>query len=100
MNRLIRKVRSQRRARDMSQRQLAALTGIAFSTVARLERNEGMPSKRTALKLNAWLMGVKPPTDMPTIMERVEALEATVSRLAARAAVPFCRPQAETTDAL
>lgn len=47
-------VRSQRRARRMSFRQVAAVTGLSFSTIARVEQGEEV-SSGTLTALLFWL---------------------------------------------
>jgi transcriptional regulator with XRE-family HTH domain len=48
-------LRQQRTARGVSLRRLGDLLGVSFSTLARIERREGLPDLHTLHQLRAWL---------------------------------------------
>ena len=69
----------------LSLRQLAQLVGVSFSTLARIERGEGLPDMHTRRLLHQWLepCGEHPPClcpkCVPSIMDRLYALEMRVA---------------------
>ena len=78
MNQLIRKVQAKRRSENLSQRDLARLIGVAWSTIVRLERGGGEPGQRVKRQLKAWLLGEPQPVDFQLLEERIAALESEV----------------------
>lgn len=57
---LIRRVQRKRLATGLSLRGLGADLGVAFSTLARIERGLGQPAAHTRLRLEAWLDPERP----------------------------------------
>ncbi|WP_375779175.1 ImmA/IrrE family metallo-endopeptidase [Bradyrhizobium sp. ma5] len=53
--RLIDAVRRKREAEGLSIRALSALVGVSFSTLARIERGEGLPDNNSKIRLLEWL---------------------------------------------
>jgi len=54
---LVRRVYDERMRVGLSHRDLSKLTGVSFSTLARVERGDGEYSDETSEKLEAWLDG-------------------------------------------
>ena len=52
---LARAVQQKREAEGLSIRSLAAIVGISFSTLARIERGEGLPDNNSKVRLLEWL---------------------------------------------
>jgi transcriptional regulator with XRE-family HTH domain len=63
----------QMRMRRMSQRQLAALSGVDHSTISRLIRGDRMPSLGTATKLARGLRELRDDADTPQYLRLVSA---------------------------
>lgn len=59
---LVHTMRSRRFRDGLSLRQLAPVVGVSFSTLARIERGDGMPDAHTRWALLRWLA----PESMPT----------------------------------
>lgn len=53
--RLVKAVRRKREADGLSIRALSALVGVSFSTLARIERGEGLPDNNSKIRLLEWL---------------------------------------------
>lgn len=53
--RLIQAVRHKREAEGLSIRALSAVIGVSFSTLARIERGEGLPDNNSKIRLLEWL---------------------------------------------
>lgn len=53
--RLVEAVRRKREADGLSIRALSALVGVSFSTLARIERGEGLPDNNSKIRLLEWL---------------------------------------------
>ncbi|WP_439373488.1 ImmA/IrrE family metallo-endopeptidase [Bradyrhizobium sp. DASA03120] len=53
--RLIEAVRRKREAEGLSIRALSSLVGVSFSTLARIERGEGLPDNNSKIRLLGWL---------------------------------------------
>jgi Zn-dependent peptidase ImmA (M78 family) len=53
--RLIEAVRRKREAEGLSIRALSSLVGVSFSTLARIERGEGLPDNNSKIRLLEWL---------------------------------------------
>jgi len=53
--RLIKAIKEKRERLDLSIRALAAQVGVSFSTLARLERGEGLPDNNSKIRLLEWL---------------------------------------------
>jgi Zn-dependent peptidase ImmA (M78 family) len=53
--RLIEAVRRKREAEGLSIRALSAIVGISFSTLARIERGDGLPDNNSKIRLLEWL---------------------------------------------
>lgn len=53
--RLVEAVRRKREAEGLSIRALSAVVGISFSTLARIERGEGVPDNNSKIRLLEWL---------------------------------------------
>lgn len=64
-------LRRQLRERRMSQRQLAALSGVDHSTISRLLKNDRRPSLATATKLAKALRQVRGETDAAAYFDRI-----------------------------
>ena len=54
-SRLIEAVRRKRRVDGLSIRALSAVVGVSFSTLARIERGEGLPDNNSKIRLLEWL---------------------------------------------
>jgi Zn-dependent peptidase ImmA (M78 family) len=52
---LINAIRNKREAEGLSIRALSAVVGISFSTLARIERGEGLPDNNSKIRLLEWL---------------------------------------------
>src|SRR5882724_1671883 len=52
---LVRAVKRKREAEGLSIRALSVVTGISFSTLARIERGEGQPDNNSKIRLLEWL---------------------------------------------
>src|SRR5262249_40853514 len=52
---LINAIRKKREAEGLSIRALSAVVGISFSTLARIERGEGLPDNNSKIRLLEWL---------------------------------------------
>src|SRR6185369_15722184 len=52
---LIRAVRTKRESEGLSIRALSAEVGVSFSTLARIERGEGLPDNNSKIRLLQWL---------------------------------------------
>ncbi|MDE5445600.1 ImmA/IrrE family metallo-endopeptidase [Bradyrhizobium sp. CSA207] len=52
---LIRAIRRKREAEGLSIRALSAAIGVSFSTLARIERGEGLPDNNSKIRLMGWL---------------------------------------------
>lgn len=52
---LIRAIRRKREAEGLSIRALSAAIGVSFSTLARIERGEGLPDNNSKIRLMEWL---------------------------------------------
>ncbi|MCD9892085.1 helix-turn-helix domain-containing protein [Bradyrhizobium japonicum] len=53
--RLVEAVRRKREAEGLSIRALSSLVGVSFSTLARIERGEGLPDNNSKIRLLEWL---------------------------------------------
>lgn len=53
--RLVEAVKRKREARGLSLRALSALVGVSFSSLARVERGDGVPDNNTKIRLLEWL---------------------------------------------
>ena len=73
-------VRSERKARCMSVRQVGEAAEISFSTVARCERGEPIGPKAEA-RLLAWLEGRAVPQCKEALEARIERLEYQVANI-------------------
>jgi transcriptional regulator with XRE-family HTH domain len=69
-------LRGQLRARRMSQRQLAAQTGVNHSTISRLVRGTRTPSLETATRLARGLREVASESDTPVYFDRLASAPA------------------------
>ncbi len=78
MMRIIKKAAAKRRKLGLSIREASVLVGVSFSTLARLERNEGGPSMAVARKIQVWI-GEKLSPASPE--ERIADLERRVKYL-------------------
>jgi Zn-dependent peptidase ImmA (M78 family) len=52
---LVKAIRKKREAEGLSIRALSAVVGISFSTLARIERGEGLPDNNSKIRLLQWL---------------------------------------------
>ena len=52
---LVTAVRNKRQAEGLSIRALSSIVGISFSTLARIERGEGLPDNNSRIRLTEWL---------------------------------------------
>src|SRR5438045_5850249 len=53
--RLVETVRRKREAEGLSIRALSSLVGVSFSTLARIERGDGLPDNNSKIRLLEWL---------------------------------------------
>ena len=71
----------------LSLRQLGAVVGVSFSTLARIERGEGAPSLATRIALLVWVGAdasaeqAQVSRSQPSLIARVETLEFLVETL-------------------
>ncbi|KKM71143.1 hypothetical protein LCGC14_1433670 [marine sediment metagenome] len=77
MKHIVERARAKRRRLGFSLREVEIASGISFSTLARLERGDGGPSKATERRLHAWVEGGEF-SDPRSIEERLVRLEAAV----------------------
>jgi len=73
-----------RHAAGLSVRRVATLTGVSYSTLARLERGEGSPDDHTRRCLAAWLDDGTKPAPRAEVAPAAEHYSVKIERRVAR----------------